>query len=150
MESDQYGVCDCGGYKNPAVAVDAVALREVEGDTEALLIRRGGEPEVWKDRWAFPGGFVDYGEDPEQAVLRELVEETGVVGHNPKALAIHGDPNRDPRKHIIALFYLVDVDPESIPIGGDDAEEASWVPISTLSASQVAGSHMEIIEQLRK
>ena len=36
-------------------------------------------------------------------------------------VAIHGDPHRDPRKHIIALFYLVGVDPEAVPRGGDDA-----------------------------
>ena len=146
-------MCDaCGhdGYSNPAVAVDAVALREGESGVEALLIRRGGGPELWKGRWAFPGGFVDYGEDPEHAVLRELEEETGVDGYDPVALEIHGDPNRDPRKHIIALFYLVDVDPEAMPRGGDDAADAAWVPIAGLTADQVAGSHIRIIEMLRE
>ena len=146
-------MCDaCGhdGYSNPAVAVDAVALREGDSGIEALLIRRGDEPEVWKGRWAFPGGFVDYGEDPEHAILRELEEETGVNGYDPVALEIHGDPNRDPRKHIIALFYLVDVDPEAVPRGGDDAEDAAWVPIAELTADQVAGSHFQIIEMLRE
>ena len=143
--------CDAGGsdgYSNPAVAVDAVVLREGESGTEVLLIRRGGEP--WKGRLAFPGGFVDYGEDPEHAVLRELEEETGVDGFDPVALAIHGDPDRDPRKHIIALFYLVDVDPEAIPRGGDDAADAVWVSIAGLTANQVSGSHIQIIEMLRE
>jgi 8-oxo-dGTP diphosphatase len=148
MGSDECDACGRDGYKNPAVAVDAVALREGESGTEALLIRRGGEPEVWKGRWAFPGGFVDYGEDPEHAVLRELEEETGVDGYDPVALAIHGDPNRDPRKHIIAMFYLVDVDPEAVPRSGDDAEDAAWVPIAKLTANQVAGSHIQIIKML--
>ncbi|MEC8914194.1 MAG: NUDIX domain-containing protein, partial [Candidatus Thermoplasmatota archaeon] len=83
-------------------------------------------------------------------VLRELEEETGVDGFDPVALAIHGDPDRDPRKHIIALFYLVDVDPEAVPRGGDDASDAAWVPIAGLSAEQVAGSHIGIIEMLRE
>ena len=78
----------------------------------------------------------------------ELEEETGVEGHDPVALAIHGDPNRDPRKHIIAMFYLVDVDPEAVPRGGDDAADAAWVPIADLAADQVAGSHIRIIEML--
>ena len=115
-----------------------------------MLIRRGGEPEVWKGRWAFPGGFVDYGEDPEHAVLRELEEETGVDGYDPVALAIQGDPDRDPRKHIIALFYLVDVESEAVPRSGDDAEDAAWVPIAELTADEVAGSHFRIIEMLRE
>ncbi len=148
MASESCDACGSDGYSNPAVAVDAVALREGESGTEVLLIRRGGEP--WKGRLAFPGGFVDYGEDPEHAVLRELEEETGVDGFDPVALAVHGDPDRDPRKHIIALFYLVDVDPGAIPRGGDDAADAAWVPIAGLTANQVAGSHIQIIEMLRE
>ena len=148
MASEPCDACGRDGYSNPAVAVDAVALREGESGTEVLLIRRGGEP--WKGRLAFPGGFVDYGEDPERAVLRELEEETGVDGFNPVALAIHGDPDRDPRKHIIALFYLIDVNPGAVPRGGDDAVDAVWVPIAGLTANQVAGSHIRIIEMLRE
>ena len=148
MASEPCDACGRDGYSNPAVAVDAVALREGESGTEVLLIRRGGEP--WKGRLAFPGGFVDYGEDPAHAVLRELEEEAGVDGFDPGALAIHGDPDRDPRKHIIALFYLVDVDPEAMPRGGDDAADAAWVPIAGLTANQVAGSHIQIIEMLRE
>jgi len=148
MASESCDACGSDGYSNPAVAVDAVVLREGESGTEVLLIRRGGEP--WKGRLAFPGGFVDYGEDPAHAVLRELEEETGVDGFDPVALAIHGDPDRDPRKHIIALFYLVDVDSGAIPRGGDDAADAAWVPIAGLTANQVAGSHIQIIEMLRE
>ena len=58
-------------YRNQALAVDAAVRR---GD-QVLLIQRGNEP--WKGAWALPGGFVDYGEDPTDAVLRELQEETG-------------------------------------------------------------------------
>ena len=148
MASEPCDACGRDGYSNPAVAVDAVALREGESGTEVLLICRGSEP--WKGRLAFPGGFVDYGEDPAHAVLRELEEEAGVDGFDPVALAIHGDPDRDPRKHIIALFYLIDVDPEAVPRGGDDAADAAWVPIAGLTADQVAGSHIRIIEMLRE
>ena len=146
MVSEPCDACGSDGYSNPAVAVDAVALREGESGTEVLLVRRGGGP--WKGRLAFPGGFVDYGEDPKRAVLRELEEETGVDGFDPVALAIHGDPGRDPRKHIVALFYLVDVDPEDEPRGRDDAAEAAWVSIGGLTAEQMAGDHIESIEML--
>ena len=46
------------------------------------------------------------------------------------------------------MFYLVDVDPEAVPRGGDDAADAAWVPIADLAADQVAGSHIRIIEML--
>lgn len=140
--------CENDGYRNPAVAVDAVALREVDSIIEALMIKRGSDPQIWEGKWAFPGGFVDYGEDPKDAVIRELMEETGVSGSNPIILDIHGDPERDPRKHVIGLFYLVKVDPREVPVAGDDAEEAAWIRISDLGPENVAGSHIEIIEAL--
>ena len=79
-----------------------------------------------------------------------MEEETGVDGFDPVALAIHGDPHRDPRKHIIALFYLVDVDPEAVPRGGDDAAEAAWVPLAELTSKEMSGDHIRIVEMLRE
>ena len=136
------------GFRNPSLTVDAIALRGKSDDTELLLIRRGSEP--WKGRLAFPGGFVEYGEEPEEAVLRELLEETGVVGSGPELFAVRGDPDRDPRRHIVSIFYLVDVDESAVPIAGDDASEAEWVKIKEITAENVAGDHIKVIEQLRK
>ena len=143
---------ECGrdDYQNPSVTVDAVATREGTGGLELLMIKRGKEPQEWEGMWAFPGGFVDYGEDPEDAVIRELLEETGVVGKYPLALTILGKPGRDPRKHCVGLFYLVEVDSDSEPVGGDDAIDAQWVPIHQLEQENVAGDHSEVIELLRE
>lgn len=143
---------ECGrdDYQNPSVTVDAVATREGTEGLELLMIKRGKEPQEWEGMWAFPGGFVDYGEDPEDAVIRELLEETGVVGKYPLALTILGKPDRDPRKHCVGLFYLVEVDSDSEPVGGDDAIDAQWVPIHQLEQENVAGDHSEVIELLRE
>lgn len=148
MGDDACHHCGRDSYRSPSVAVDAVALRESDSGTEVLLIRRGKDPS--KGKWAFPGGFVDYGEDPEDAVIRELEEEAGVDGFEPVALSIHGNPVRDPRKHVIALFYLVEVDPGSVPVAGDDASHAEWRPLGEITDEEVAGDHMRIIEMLRE
>lgn len=74
---------------------------------EVVLIQRGREPH--KGSWAFPGGFVDYNEDPEHAALRELQEETSLVAKCPVLVSVHGKPNRDPRKHIVTIFYKAQV-----------------------------------------
>ncbi len=136
------------GFRNPALAVDAIALREGAGVVEVLLIRRGHPP--YKGRLAFPGGFVDIGENPEIAVLRELFEETGVLGTDPELFAVRGDPRRDPRKHIVSIFYLVSVKPDSVPEAGDDASDAKWIDIATLKAEDVAGDHITVIDELRE
>ena len=134
------------GFRNPSLAVDSICLRN--GGEEVLLIRRGRSP--WKGKLAFPGGFVDYGEDPEIAALRELLEETGVEGRNPQLYAVKGGPDRDPRKHIVSIFYMIHVDGESEPEAGDDAAEAEWVKMNGIVSEDMAGDHFDIIEQLRK
>ena len=47
-------------------------------------------------------------------------------------------------------FYLVDVDPEAVPRGGDDADDAAWVSLSDLSAEDMSGDHIRIIEMFRE
>ena len=142
--------CGRDGYHSPSVTVDAVAARETNNGLELLMIERGPDPAEWEGMWAFPGGFVDYGEDPEDAVLRELQEETGIEGQNPRVLHVLGAPGRDPRKHCVGLFYLVDADIDTEPEGADDAVSAAWVPIDELTKDTVAADHIDIVDMLRE
>ena len=101
--------------------------------------------------WSFPKGHIEEDDKDHFATAkRELLEETGVVGKYPLSLTILGKPGRDPRKHCVGLFYLVEVDSESEPVGGDDAVDAQWVPINQLTPENVAGDHSEVIELLRE
>ncbi len=149
MANNLCEVCGRDDYRNPAVTVDAVVLRPGVNGEEVLLIKRGPLPIEWQGKWAFPGGFVNYGESPEVAVIRELKEETGAIGKNPVSLAILGEPGRDPRKHCIGLFYIVDVDPEYEPIAGDDAMDAAWINLESINSENIAGDHIEIIEMIK-
>ncbi|HJM66067.1 MAG TPA: NUDIX hydrolase [Candidatus Thalassarchaeaceae archaeon] len=136
----------CGNdpWPKPSLAVDAVVTRKNEN--EVLLIRRGNNP--WKGAWAFPGGFVELGENPLDAVLRELKEETGVIGANPEILSVQGDPDRDPRKHIVSIFYRVQVEADSVPNAGDDAEHAEWIEVKRAIEEGMAGDHVDVLRNL--
>ena len=137
----------CGTYHNPALTVDAVAVRGSGEESEVLLIRRGQEP--WKGCWAFPGGFVDVGESPEDAVARELFEECNIVGKASEIIAVRGEPERDPRGHVVSIFYRVEVDRNSSePLAGDDAAEAEWVKLSQVDLEKMGADHAEIIQLL--
>ena len=137
----------CGTYHNPALTVDAVAVRGSGEEREVLLIRRGQEP--WQGCWAFPGGFVDVGESPEDAVARELFEECNIVGKASEIIAVRGDPQRDPRGHIVSIFYRVEVDANSgEPLAGDDAADAEWVKLSQVDLKNMGADHAEIIQLL--
>jgi 8-oxo-dGTP diphosphatase len=137
--SDLAACDDCGQWPQPSLAVDAIAIR---GD-EVLLIQRKNEP--WKGMLAFPGGFVDSGEDPEVAVIRELKEECGVDGKVVRLLCVNGDPGRDPRRHVVSIAYLVAAFDE--PVAGDDAASAGWYRISEVE--ELAGDHMSMLEKIK-
>ena len=95
-------------YKVPNLTVDNIVTKRIDGKDMILLITRANDP--FKGKYAFPGGFVDYGEDPEVACIRELEEECSIVGSDPKLVCVAGDPERDPRKHIVSIVYHVQVD----------------------------------------
>ena len=132
--------CDeCGQWEKPSLAVDAIVIN---GD-EILLIKRGKEP--WKGMLAFPGGFVEQGEDPEVAVIRELKEECGLDGVVEKLVCVKGDPNRDPRGHVVSIAYLVTA--QGMPLAGDDAADAAWYDLSEIK--ELAGDHMSMLENIQ-
>ncbi len=69
-----------------------VAVAVVPVDDGLLLLRRGIEPQ--KGTLAFPGGFIEVGETWQEAVARELFEETGlsVTAAQISELCVHSDP----------------------------------------------------------
>jgi 8-oxo-dGTP diphosphatase len=106
----------------PEVCVGAVA---VAGD-RLLLVRRGREPGL--GLWSVPGGRVEAGESLADAVVRELAEETGVVGTCGALLGVAERLDHD--HHFVILDYLVVVDEAVPPAPGTDADEAAWVPLA--------------------
>eukprot|EP00158_Paraphelidium_tribonemae_P003782 Partr_v1_DN26368_c1_g1_i1_m42953 len=141
-------------YRNPALTVDAlVAKSNAQGSVEILLIKRGKEP--FKDCWAIPGGFVDYGESPEVAVIRELAEETHLKACDPRVVAVRGDPERDPRQHIVTIAYALKLDASSLKDlrGDDDASDAVWFALDSVcdkSGPAMAFDHLDLAWQFRK
>ena len=123
-------------YRNPSLAVDAVVMDA----KKILLVRRKNDP--FKGFYALPGGFVEYGETTENAVLRELGEETGIEGKVLGIVGVFSDPERDPRKHVVSIAYLVK------PVEGelkasDDAVSCHWAPLKDLPV--LAFDHRSII-----
>jgi 8-oxo-dGTP diphosphatase len=113
----------------PQVAVAAVVV----SDDRVLLIRRGNEPA--KGRWTLPGGRVKPGERLHDAVVRELAEETGLVGRVVRFLDVVERIGGG--RHYVIVDYLVQVDDAHEPVAGDDADDARWVGPEDLPGLEV-------------
>ena len=126
------------------MGVGAVVVHE----GRVLLIRRGKEP--LKGRWLIPGGTVELGETLEQAVVREVREETGLVVR-PREVVLVFD--RIERAGETVLWHYVIVDYRCEYVSGDlqagsDAAEAALVSPSDLDAYDVPGPALALIRRV--
>jgi len=102
---------------------------------EVLLVERGKAPA--RGLWGLPGGAVEIGETIEEAVAREVLEETSVVVKPVEFLTVFNSINRDDedkvRTHFILFEYLCEYVSGEV-VAGDDAPDARWVSIDVLDS----------------
>jgi len=128
-------------YKNPKLTVDGI----VERDERVLLVKRRKEP--FKNMWALPGGFVNYGEKVEDAVIREVKEETGLDTRVERLFGVYSDPDRDPRGHTVSIVFVLQIVGGELR-GGDDACDAKFFPLDDLP--DLAFDHSRILSDFRR
>ncbi|MDT0676903.1 NUDIX hydrolase [Autumnicola musiva] len=134
------------GKHDIAITVDSVVLCNVNDLFKVLLIQRKKDP--FKGEWALPGGFIEEGEELEEAAKRELKEETGVEVNSLEQINAFGKPGRDPRGRMISIAFLCRIYCEEDLKPGDDASEAKWFELDKLP--ELAFDHNEIISTARK
>ena len=109
----------------PVVGVGAVIV----DNGKIALIKRGNEPS--RGKWTIPGGLVELAESPEQAVVREAKEETGLDVENPVLVDVvsnvDSDENGKVKYHYVIIEYFVHVKAGTAQ-ALSDAAELRWVP----------------------
>lgn len=130
-------------YPRAALTVDCVIFGLDDEALKVLLIRRAIAP--FKGRWAIPGGFLEPGESVEAAARRELEEETGLKNVFLEQLYTFGEPDRDPREHVVSVahYALVNLGDHRLE-AATDAEEAAW--FSPDDIPDLAFDHDTILE----
>ncbi|MEM1564298.1 MAG: NUDIX hydrolase [Candidatus Bathyarchaeia archaeon] len=110
----------------PVVGVGAIIIC----DGKILLEKRRGEPA--KGKWSVPGGLVELGETAEEAVVREVKEETGLDVADPELIDVVDnivrDENGEVKYHFVIIDYFVKLKGGEMR-AADDAEELRWVPL---------------------
>ena len=131
-------------WPRPMVSVDAMVFGFFRSEARVLLIQRGREP--FKGKWSLPGGFVEMKEELEDAVERELAEETGIAGVPLEQMHAFGNVGRDPRGRQITIVYMGVATKGLARIkAGDDAAKVRWFGIEKLP-DDLAFDHNEVIK----
>jgi 8-oxo-dGTP diphosphatase len=134
----------CYEYPRPSLTVDAILFSFQESKFKVLLIKRAKEP--FKDYWAFPGGFINENESAEDAVVRELCEETGIGDVKLEQFNTVSTPKRDPRGWTVSVVFIGLVRSlNNRLIAGDDAAAAEWHSVHDLPP--IAFNHTQIAEK---
>ena len=133
---------------SPAHLRHVVVHAIVEADGKLLLVLRAKSHSSEGGKWALPGGFVDRNETTQEAIVRELREETGWEADVVKLFRINSRPDRPHEdRQNIALDYLLN----PLRLSGchdDEISEVSWVPIQDLpSPETLAFDHGDSIRQ---
>ncbi|MCX8164243.1 MAG: NUDIX hydrolase [Aquificaceae bacterium] len=126
--------------RTPLLAVDTI-LRLWDGDAfrGIVLIERLNPPYGF----ALPGGFVELGERVEEAVLREVMEETGLEARIARLMGVYSDPERDPRFHVVSVVFVCDAEGE--PRAGDDAKKVGVYTLEALPLDLLVFDHKRIL-----
>lgn len=129
----------------PRVAVGGVVVRE----GRVLLVRRGKEPALGE--WAIPGGSVELGETLQQAVERELLEETGLKVEAGEVCHVFEAVKRDEDGRIQFHYVIIDLLADYVsgePAPSGDASEAAWLPFTEMGNRRINTSTLELLIKL--
>jgi ADP-ribose pyrophosphatase YjhB (NUDIX family) len=130
--------------EQPIVGVGGIIFQ----DESVLLIKRGREPAL--GQWSIPGGAVELGETLQAAVVREILEETGIKAEPLALVKILDRIFRDQEGKVAYHYVLVDflcrhTGGEVRP--GSDALEARFVPIAELASLNVIPATRDVVHQ---
>jgi len=134
--------CDFIDYKNPLPVAVAVAVK----NKRVLLVKRGLPPK--KGTWASPAGFIEIGETPEEACLRELKEETGISGEIVKLIGVSRREDSEVYGDMLVVKYLVRTRSGKLT-PGDEVEGVKFFDIAELP-DYYFDIYKQVIEEIQK
>jgi len=108
-------------HKNPGVTQKAVISRK---NGKFLTILRGKTAPSHPEVWDLPGGALDYGEDPQAGIIREIKEETGLEVKNLKPFDVSGKEN--PWGYWVTIAYSCEAVTDEVVLSCEHTE-FKWV-----------------------
>jgi 8-oxo-dGTP pyrophosphatase MutT (NUDIX family) len=119
----------------------------VDSDNKILLLKRSSKPNIWQpSKWALVGGEIEKGETPQQAIEREIKEETNLdINKFTKSFSIQKNP--DSIEHVFACRY--DGDPTDIRLNEENSNYG-WYDIDEMKFLDIVPHLIEYITMVFK
>lgn len=133
------------GSPRPAGAPLLVAAAVIVDEAGRVLVTQRMPKGHLPGRWEFPGGKVEPGEDPEDAVVRELAEETSLTVAVDDILDVRF--HRYPTKDVLLLFYA------ARRLAGEvqhlEVADHRWVPAAELGTVDLPPADQPVVAKIR-
>ena len=130
--------------KYPEPTVSAVIFNT---DGKILLCKS----HKWENKYVIPGGHIELGEKMEEALKREIMEETGLSIYDLKLISLKESiysGTFQEKKHFIFIDYTCKTDSSSISLN-DEAEEYEWADLEKIEDYDLGGFVKELLMKLR-
>ena len=126
--------------ERPGIAVDGIVIDA----HKVLLMKRAQEP--YLGYWCIPGGFVEYGEEVEEAVKREVLEETGVSAEVIGLIGVFSKRDRGPRGHVISIAYLLKPISDNGEFDKEEVINTNWFHTEEARRLNLGFDHVEMLK----
>ncbi len=128
----------------PEPAVSAIIFNP---DNKILLCKS----HKWSNKYVIPGGRIELGEKMEDALKREILEETGLEIYDIKLISLKEGIYHDSfheKKHYIFIDYICKTDSYDVVLN-DEAEEYVWVALEDTDKYELGGFLKDLFRELR-
>ncbi len=123
------------------VVVEGIATTE----NKILLVK--GNRGLTKGRWTLPGGFLRFGESPEEGLLREISEEIGCSAKIEQLYALKEKVGEHSSLHWIMIFYQVSITGD-ISLNQDEIDAAVNVPLAQAKQMLFDSKMQQVVDSL--
>lgn len=127
--------------------VAAIISPDEEQSGTVLLTRRNVSP--FRGHWCLPGGHIDEYETAEEAVTREVFEETGLHFNDPAFLDYFNEVFPEYRFHAVALAFY-GIGRGSLMLMPEEVTEIAWFTLHEAIALPLAFNHLQILQRYEK
>ncbi len=137
------GITDTDGVSGTEIGCVGAVVKDAQG--RLLLIKRGHEPGA--GLWSLPGGRIEPGETDAEALVREMLEETGLTVEPGRLIGSVKRPGRD--GDVIDIRDYAATVVSGTLRAGDDAADAKWVRVADLGSLAVTDGLIEALTRWR-